>query len=90
MTISNTKINMKSRGLMFITYYKKEDEKLVKVDEQMVRCKRKDIEESLAANNMKMEYVTARPEKIQLGVLYILPTPKGRPDYIYTHQIKED
>lgn len=90
MGFDNISVSMKSKGIMFITYYERVDEKLIKVDEEMVRCKRKDIEDSLAASNMKVEYVTAKPEKIQLGVLYVLPTPAGRPDYIYVHQLRED
>lgn len=81
-------LNMKSKGLMFISYYEKNEDKMIKVDEVITKCKRKDLENSIAGTKVSVEYVTARPERFQLGVIYILQTPAGRPDYIYTHQLK--
>lgn len=81
-------INMKSKGLMFISYYEKNGDKMIKVDEVITKCKKKDLEDSITAK-IPVEYVAARPERFQLGVIYILKTPAGRPDYIYTHQLKD-
>lgn len=87
------KINMKSKGILFIDYFEKQDNKLVKVDEVMVKIKRKDFEKSLQEDkdngiNHIIEYVNKKPEKFQMGVIYILQTPNGRPDYIYTYQVE--
>lgn len=82
-------LNMKSKGFMFISYYKKDGDRMMKVDEVITKCKKKDLENSITGTKVPVEYVTARPEKFQLGVLYILKTPAGRPDYIYTHQLKD-
>ena len=87
------KINMKSKGILFIDYFEKQDNKLVKVDEVMVEIKRKDFEKSLQEDkdngiNHIIEYVNKKPEKFQMGVIYILQTPNGRPDYIYTYQVE--
>ena len=82
-------LNMKSKGLMFISYYEKDEDKMIKVDEVITKCKRKDLENSITETKVPVEYVTARPEKFQLGVFYFLKTPAGRPDYIYTHQLKD-
>lgn len=82
-------LNMKSNGLMFISYYKKDEDKMMKVDEIIIKCKRKDLENSISRTKVPVEYVTERPERFQLGVIYILQTPAGRPDYIYTHQLKD-
>ena len=82
-------LNMKSKGFMLISYYKKDGDRMMKVDEVIIKCKRKDLENSISGTKVPVEYVTARPEKFQLGVLYILKTPAGRPDYIYTHQLKD-
>ena len=89
MGLDNIELNMKSKGLMFISYYKKNGDKMIKVDEVITKCKRKDLENSISGTKVPVEYVTARPEKFQLGVLYILKTPAGRLDYIYTHQLKD-
>ena len=58
----------------------------------MVKIKRKDFEKSLQEDkdngiNHIVEYVNKKPEKFQMGVIYILQTPNGRPDYIYTYQL---
>lgn len=87
------KINMKGKGILFIDYFEKQDNKLVKVDEVMVKIKRKDFEKSLQEDkdngiNHIIEYVNKKPEKFQMGVIYILQTPNGRPDYIYTYQVE--
>ena len=82
-------LNMKSKGFMFISCYEKDGDRMMKVDEIITKCKRKDLENSISGTKVPVEYVTARPEKFQLGVLYILKTPAGRPDYIYTHQLKD-
>lgn len=82
-------LNMKSKGFMFISYYEKDGNRMMKVDEVITKCKRKDLENSISGTKVPVEYVTVRPEKFQLGVLYILKTPAGRPDYIYTHQLKD-
>lgn len=82
-------LNMKSKGLMFISYYEKNGDKIIKVDEVITKCKRKDLENSITGTKVPVEYVAARPEKFQLGVIYILRTPAGRPDYIYTHQLRD-
>ena len=82
-------LNMKSKGLMFISYYENDGVRIMKVDEVITKCKRKDLENSITGTKVPVEYVTARPEKFQLGVFYILKTPAGRPDYIYTHQLKD-
>ena len=84
------KINMKSKGILFISYFEKQDDKLVLNDELMVKITRKNFEESLEEDkrngiNHKIEYVNQKPEKFNMGVIYILRTPKGRPDYIYTY-----
>lgn len=82
-------LNMKSKGLMFISYYEKDEDRMMKVDEVITKCKRKDLESSISGTKVPVEYVTVRPERFQLGVIYILRTPAGRPDYIYTHQLKD-
>lgn len=80
-------INMKSKGLMFINYYKKDEDKMIKTDEVITKCKRRELENLLTGTKIPVEYVSERPERFRLGVLYILRTPAGRPDYIYTHQL---
>ena len=82
-------LNMKSKGLIFISYYEKDEDKMIKVDEVITKCKRKDLENSITETKVPVEYVTARPERFQLNTLYILKTPSGRPDYIYLHVIKD-
>lgn len=82
-------LKMKSKGLMFISYYEKDEGRMMKVDEVITKCKRKDLENSISETKVPVEYVTARPKRFQLGVIYILQTPTGRPDYIYTHQLKD-
>ena len=80
-------INMKSKGLMLISYYNKDEDKMIKVDEVIIKCKRKELENFVTETKIPVEYVLERPERFRLGVLYILRTPAGRPDYIYTHQL---
>lgn len=80
-------IDMKSKGLMFISYYNKDEDKMIKVDEVIIKCKRKELENFVTETEIPVEYVSKRPERFKLGVLYILRTPAGRPDYIYTHQL---
>lgn len=89
MGLETVRLNMKSKGLMVISYYKKNEDRMMKVDEVIAKCKRKDLENSIVETKVPVEYVTARPERFQLGVIYILQTPIGRPDYIYTHQLKD-
>lgn len=89
MGLDTIELNMKSKGLMFISYYEKNGDKMIKVDEVITKCKRKDLENSITGTKVPVEYVLERPEKFRLGVLYILKTPAGRPDYIYTHQLKD-
>ena len=89
MGLDTINLNMKSKGLMFISYYEKDEDKMIKANEVIVKCKRKDLEDSISGTKVPVEYVTARPEKFQLGVIYILRTPAGRPDYIYTHQLRD-
>lgn len=85
-------INMKSKGILFVEYFDKQDDKLIKVDEIMVKITRKNLEQSLQEDkengfNHKIEYVNKKPENFQIGVIYILQTPRGRPDYIYSWQL---
>lgn len=85
------RINMKSKGILFISYFEKQDDKLVKTDEKIVHITRKNFEQSIKEDlekgiAHKIEYVNQKPEKFNMGVIYILRTPKGRPDYIYTYQ----
>lgn len=83
------KLNMKSKGLMFISYYEKDEYRMIKVDEVITKCKRKDLENSITETKVPIEYVAARPKRFQLNTLYILRTPPRRPDYIYLHSIKD-
>lgn len=85
------KINMKNKGILFISYFEKKEDSLVLKDKIMIKITRKNFEQSLIEDkengyNHKIEYVNEKPEKFQMGTIYILKTPKGRPDYIYTHQ----
>jgi hypothetical protein len=80
-------IDMKSKGLMFISYYNKDEDKMIKVDEVITKCKRRELENLVTGRKIPVEYVSERPERFRFGVLYILRTPAGRPDYIYTHQL---
>lgn len=80
-------IDMKSKGLMFISYYKKDEDKMIKADEVIIKCKRRELENLVTGKKIPVEYVSERPERFRLGVLYVLRTPAGRPDYIYTHQL---
>jgi hypothetical protein len=89
MGLEAVRLSMKSRGLMFISYYKKDEDRMIKVDETIIKCKRKDLENSITETKVPVEYVTARPERFQLNTLYILRMPPGRPDYIYLHAIKD-
>lgn len=86
------KINMKGKGLLYINYFEKQDDKFIKVDEIMTKISKRNLEKSLEEDkengiNHIIEYVNEKPVKFQFGVIYILKTPKGRPDYIYTNQI---
>lgn len=85
-------VNMKSKGLLFVKYYEKTDDGFVLTDDIMVKIKKKDFIKSLTEDlengiEHKIEYVNKKPERFRMGILYVLHTPKGRPDYIYTHQI---
>lgn len=83
----SNKLNVKSTCLLIISYYEKTEDGMIKIDEKIVKCRRKELEESLNGKNFSIEYVSEKPEKIQLGAIYILKTPHGRPDHIYTHQL---
>lgn len=83
----SNKLNVKSNCLLIISYYEKTEDGMIKIDEKIVKCRRRELEESLNEKNFSIEYVFEKPEKIQLGVIYILKTPHGRPDRIYTHQL---
>ena len=89
MGLDTIELNMKSKGLMFISYYEKDEDKMIKVDEVITKCKRKDLENSITGTKVLVEHVTARPERSQLNTLYILRTPPRRPGYIYLHAIKD-
>lgn len=87
------KLKTKKRIVMFIDYFEKQDDRMILNDSQMVQTTRKELEESLnqdAENGIKrqIQYVNKKPmENIQLGVLYILRTPKNSPDRVYTYQL---
>lgn len=86
--MGTNRLNVKNRIIMFIEYYEKQDDKLVKVDSKMVRTTRRELERSLKETEVKCEELTCRPESIQLGVLYLQKETcvKGT-SYIYTHQL---
>ena len=87
MDFNKIPVKMKSKGQMIISYYDKTEKGLLKTDEQIINCTRKELEESLKDAKIKIEYVAEKPTKFQMGVLYILETPKGQRTRIYTHQI---
>ena len=87
MDFDKISVKMKSKGQMIISYYDKTEKGLLKTDEQIINCTRKELEESLKDTKRKIEYVAEKPTKFQMGVLYILETPKGQRTRIYTHQI---
>ena len=87
MDFDKISVKMKSKGQMIISYYDKTEKGLLKTDEQIINCTRKELEESLKDIKIKIEYVAEKPTKFQMGVLYILETPKGQRTRIYTHQI---
>ena len=87
MYFNNISVKMKSKGQMIISYFDKTEKGLLKTDEQIINCTRKELEESLKDTKIKIEYVAEKPTKFQMGVLYILETPKGQRTRIYTHQI---
>ena len=81
-------INMKSEAIFIVSYFEKdENDRLQKVDQKEIRCTKKELLESLKGTKLTVEYVKERPVRFQMGKIYVLNTPKGRPDYIYTHQI---
>lgn len=41
------KINMKRQGILFINYYEKQEDQLIKVDEKMIKVNRRDFEQAL-------------------------------------------
>ena len=94
MEFNKISVNMTSNGMMFIEYYKKnEKDEIMKTSDLMVKITKKELEAGLQEDKElgiehKIEYVNKKPERFQLGTLYILQTPKGRPDYIYTYQIE--
>lgn len=51
-------LNMKSKGLMFISYYEKDEYRMIKVDEVITKCKSKDLENSITETKAPVEYVT--------------------------------
>lgn len=87
MDFNNISVKMKSKGQMIISYFDKTEKGLLKTDEQIINCTRKELEESLKDTKIKIEYVAEKPTKFQMGVLYILETPSGQRTRIYTHQI---
>ena len=87
MDFNKIPVKMKSKGQMIISYYDKTEKGLLKTDEQIINFTRKELEESLKDTKIKIEYVAEKPTKFQMGVLYILETPKGQRTRIYTHQI---
>lgn len=87
MGLNKISLKMKSKAQMIISYYDKTEQGFVKTDEKIINCTRKSLEESLTETKIKFEYVSQKPEKFQMGVLYILETPSGQRTRIYTHQI---
>lgn len=87
MDLNKISVKMKSKGQMIISYFDKTEKGLLKTDEQIINCTRKELEESLKDTKIKIEYVAEKPTKFQMGVLYILETPNGQRTRIYTHQI---
>lgn len=87
MDFNKPKIKMKSKGLLIVSYFEKTENKLFKIDEKIIPCTKKELTDSLKDTKIKIEYVAERPTHFQMGVFYILETTKGRPTYIYTHQI---
>ena len=87
MDFNKISLKMKSKAQMIISYYDKTDKGLLKTDEVILNCTRKSLEESLNETKIKVEYVNEKPTKFQMGVLYILETPKGQRTRVYTNQI---
>lgn len=87
MDFNKISLKMKSKAQMIISYYDKTEQGFIKTDEKIINCTRKELEESLKDTKIKTEYVAEKPEKFQMGVLYVLETPKGQRTRIYTHQI---
>ena len=81
------KLNLKSNFVMIISYYSKIDDKLMKTDEKIVKCSKKQLEKELDTIKTKVEYVTSRPDLFNLGTFYILNNSKKAPDYVYTYQL---
>ena len=81
------KLNLKSNFILIISYYSKIDDKLMKTDEKIVKCSKKQLEKELDTINTKVEYVTSRPTSFNLGVFYILNNSNKAPDYVYTYQL---
>lgn len=81
-------VRMKSKGILIVSYFEKDGEdKLQKIDQKEIKCTKRELIESLKDTKIEIEYVTEKPHAFKMGILYILQTPKGRPDYIYTFQI---
>lgn len=73
---------LKGTFLFSITYVEKQDNKMVVIDQKIEKCKAKDFEESLMVlereQNIKpqIEFVSEKPERFRLGVLYVLKDGK--------------
>ena len=80
MDFNKVSVRMKSKGQLIISYFDKTDKGLLKIDEQIINCTLKDTK-------IKVEYVSEKPTKFQMGILYILETPEGQRTRIYTNQI---
>ena len=87
MDFNKISVKMKSKGQMIVSYFNKTEKGLLKTDEQIINCTRKELEESLKNTKIKIEYATEKPTKFQMGILYVLETPKGQRTRIYTNQI---
>ena len=81
-------VRMKSKGILIVSYFEKDGEdKLQKIDQKEIKCSKKELIESLKDTKIEVEYVTEKPTKFRMGVIYVLETPKGRPTYLFTNQI---
>lgn len=87
MGIDRIDLDLKSKVLLIVSYFKvNEDGNLIKYNQIEKKHSKKEILNSFNSS-LKVEYVNKRPEKFREGVLYILHTPAGRPDYIYSYVI---
>lgn len=79
---------IKSKATLIVSYFEKNDDKLVKCHEVTIRIRGKEFMNSINEDkengiDHKIEIVNEKPERFQMGVIYVRADGK----MIWTHQL---